>query len=80
MLLIQNLWDNLNGSNRTDKMIEDNPDAMTEAQIEQGVKMMEMMFNPLIGSAFWIASKCSFWFNLVINWWISNEKQLLIRA
>lgn len=42
-----------------DKMIEQNPD-MSQAQIDQSVKFMEMMFNPLIGSAFWIAMSALF--------------------
>nr|WP_321233156.1 DUF4199 domain-containing protein [uncultured Psychroserpens sp.] len=42
-----------------DKMIEDNPD-MPQAQIDQSVKFMEIMFNPLIGSAFWIAMSALF--------------------
>lgn len=42
-----------------DKTIEQNPD-MAQAQIDQTVKMMEMMFNPLIGSAFWIAMSALF--------------------
>lgn len=42
-----------------DKMIEDNPD-MPQVQIDQSIKFMEMMFNPLIGSAFWIAMSALF--------------------
>ncbi|MCT4630904.1 DUF4199 domain-containing protein [Winogradskyella sp.] len=42
-----------------DKMIEQNPD-MTKEQLEQSIKMMETMFNPLIGSAFWIAMSAFF--------------------
>ncbi len=42
-----------------EKMIEQNPD-MQQAQIDQSVKFMEMMFNPLIGSAFWIAMSALF--------------------
>ena len=43
----------------TENMIEQNPD-MSQVQIDQSVKMMEMMFNPLIGSAFWIAMSALF--------------------
>ncbi len=42
-----------------DNMIEQNPD-MPQAQIDQSIGFMEMMFNPLIGSAFWIAMSAFF--------------------
>lgn len=42
-----------------DRMIEQNPDT-PQAQIDQSIKFMEMMFNPLIGSAFWIAMSALF--------------------
>ncbi len=42
-----------------EKMIEQNPD-MPQAQIDQSIGFMEMMFNPLIGSAFWIAMSALF--------------------
>ena len=42
-----------------DNMVEQNPD-LTDEQLEQGMKMMEMMFNPFIGSAFWIAMSALF--------------------
>lgn len=42
-----------------EKMIEQNPD-MPQAQLEQSMKFMETMFNPLIGSAFWIAMSALF--------------------
>ena len=41
-----------------DKMLE-NPN-MTEEQVEQSIKMIEMFTNPLIGSAFWIAMSALF--------------------
>jgi hypothetical protein len=42
-----------------DTMIEQNPD-MPQAQLDQSMKFMEMMFNPFIGSAFWIAMSALF--------------------
>ncbi|WP_460219596.1 DUF4199 domain-containing protein [Psychroserpens sp. MEBiC05023] len=42
-----------------DNMIEQNPD-MPQAQIDQSIKFMEVMFNPLIGSAIWIAASALF--------------------
>lgn len=42
-----------------DNMIEQNPE-MTDEMIDQSVKFMEMMFNPLIGSAIWIAMSALF--------------------
>jgi hypothetical protein len=42
-----------------DKTIEENPN-LTQAQLDQSMKMVEMMFNPLIGSAFWIAMSAFF--------------------
>ena len=42
-----------------DKMIIDNPD-LAQAQLDQSMKVMEMMFNPFIGSAFWIAMSAFF--------------------
>ena len=47
-----------------EKTIEQNPD-VSEAQLEQGMKMMEMMFNPFIGSAFWIAMSALFGLSLL---------------
>ena len=41
-----------------DKLLE-NPN-MTPEAVEQSMKMMEMMFNPLIGSAFWVAMSAFF--------------------
>lgn len=42
-----------------EKMIEGNPD-MPQVQIDQSMKFMEAMFNPFIGSAFWIAMSAIF--------------------
>ncbi len=42
-----------------DKMIEENPE-MTEEMVEQSMSIMEMMFNPFVGSAFWIAMSALF--------------------
>jgi uncharacterized membrane protein (DUF106 family) len=41
-----------------DKLLE-NPN-MTPEAVEQSMKMMEMMFNPFIGSAFWVAMSAFF--------------------
>ena len=41
-----------------DKLLE-NPN-MTPEAVEQCMKMMEMMFNPFIGSAFWVAMSAFF--------------------
>ena len=41
-----------------DKLLE-NPN-MTPEAVEQSTKMMEMMFNPFIGSAFWVAMSAFF--------------------
>lgn len=41
-----------------DKLLE-NP-KMTPEVVEQSMKMMEMMFNPFIGSAFWVAMSAFF--------------------
>ncbi|WP_438963906.1 DUF4199 domain-containing protein [Winogradskyella sp.] len=41
-----------------DKLLE-NPN-MTPEVVEQSMKMMEMMFNPFIGSAFWVAMSAFF--------------------
>ncbi|MDG5492137.1 DUF4199 domain-containing protein [Psychroserpens sp. SPM9] len=40
-------------------MIEQNPD-MPQAQLDQSMKFMETMFNPVIGSAIWIAASALF--------------------
>ncbi len=37
----------------------ENPN-MTEEQVEQSIKMIEMFTNPLIGSAFWVAMSALF--------------------
>ena len=42
-----------------DKMIEDNPE-MTDEMIEQSMSIMEIMFNPLVGSAIWVAASALF--------------------
>ena len=42
-----------------DKMIEQNPN-MTQAQIDQSMGFVEMMFNPFLGSAIWIAMSALF--------------------
>ncbi|WP_422108009.1 DUF4199 domain-containing protein [Winogradskyella sp.] len=42
-----------------DTMIEQNPD-MPQEQIDQSIKFMEMMFNPFLGSAIWIAMSALF--------------------
>ena len=42
-----------------DKMVVDNPD-VSQAQLDQSMKVMEMMFDPFIGSAFWIAMSALF--------------------
>ncbi|MBO6607050.1 DUF4199 domain-containing protein [Psychroserpens sp.] len=42
-----------------DNMIEQNPE-MTDEMIEQSMSIMEMMFNPFIGSAFWVAASALF--------------------
>ena len=42
-----------------DKMIEQNPD-MTDEMIEQSMSFMEVMFNPFVGSAIWVAASALF--------------------